>query len=128
MTDNILVVTHPDDIFVDGIRILHVGLDPEQQQLVSTALMSTDLDINIVNYVWKTDDPIDWLLDKKHKSNLILFNANGFNDTIIGYLAAHQNSYYFGTLKDLQLVNNRAIYSVDTIIDLLKNLKKYVKI
>ena len=51
MTDNILVVTHPDDIFVDGIRILHVGLDPEQQQLVSTALMSTDLDINIVNYV-----------------------------------------------------------------------------
>ena len=75
MTDNILVVTHPDDIFVDGIRILHVGLDPEQQQLVSTALMSTDLDINIVNYVWKTDDPIDWLLDKKHKSNLILLTV-----------------------------------------------------
>lgn len=124
MTDKILIITPPDDILLDGIRILHVDLTDEQSQLVSSALLSFNIQNTIINYVWKINNPIDWLFDKKIKSDLIFFNADSINQTIVGYLSAHSKSYYFGNLKDLQLTNNSAIYSVNDILTLLEKVSK----
>jgi hypothetical protein len=124
MSDKILVVTAPDDTLLDGIRVLHVELTAEQSHMVSTAMLNTDTPYNIINYVWKMGDPITWLLDKHTKCDVILFNANvpnnGAIELIIGYIAAQPRSYYFGTLRDLHLVNDRAIYNANDILSLLE--------
>ena len=128
MTDKILVVTPPDDILLQGIRILHVHLNEEQSAIVSNALMQTKLPHTMINYVWKMGNKVDWLLDKSTKYDLILFNANCPTDpgldVILGWIAAQYQSYYFGTLKDLHMVNDRAIYTAEDIIFLLENISK----
>lgn len=128
MSDKILVVTPPDDILLQGIRILHVNLDEEQSSIVSNALMQTTLPHCIINYVWKMGNHVDWLLDKSTKCDLILFNANEPKDpgldVILGWIAAQHQSYYFGRLKDLHKVNNRAIYNTDDVLTLLENVSK----
>jgi hypothetical protein len=63
------------------------------------------------------------MLDKKHKSDHIIFNADSTNDLIIGYMSAQANSSYFGTLKLLSKVAGSAIYSIEQCKDLLS---KYV--
>lgn len=124
MSDKIIVVTPPDDVAIDGLRILLVDLDPSQTQFMSDALKQLTTMPNIINYIWNNGQDIDWLLDKKIKSWLIFFNANSENDVIIGYMAAQANSYYFGTLKTLGTVNDSAIYNIDQIINILE---KYIE-
>jgi hypothetical protein len=125
MSDKILVVTPPDDTVINGIRILHVELNEEQSMIVSSALMNSNTQHTVVNYVWKMGDSVEWLMDKVLKSNFILFNPdnpnNGATDLIIGYIAAQPNSYYFGNLRDLNLVNTSVIYNSDQIINILEN-------
>jgi hypothetical protein len=125
MSDKILVVTQPDDTLINGIRILHVELNEEQSMIVSSALMNSNTQHTVVNYVWKMGDSVEWLMDKVLKSNFILFNPdnpnNGATDLIIGYIAAQPNSYYFGNLRDLNLVNTSVIYNSDQIINILEN-------
>ncbi len=129
MTDKILVITPPDDILLQGIRILHVNLNEEQSAIVSAALMQSTLPHNIVNYVWKMGNRVDWLLDKSTKSNIIIFNATNLNGdsglaVMLGWIAAQPQSYYFGDLKDLQLVNDRAIYTSDDLLNLMEKISK----
>jgi hypothetical protein len=125
MSDKILVVTPPDDTLINGVRILHVELNEEQSMIVSSALMNSNTQHTVVNYVWKMGDSVEWLLDKVIKSDFILFNAdspnNGATELIIGYIAAQPNSYYFGNLRDLNLVNKSVIYNSDQIINILEN-------
>ena len=124
MSDKILVVTAPDDSPIDGIRVLLVELNGEQSQVVSNALLTSDTKYSIITYAWKMGDSVEWLLDKKSKSDIIIFNAdvqnNGAIELIIGYIAAQPQSYYFGTLRDLHLANNRAIYNTNDILSLLE--------
>lgn len=122
MTDKILVVTAPDDILIDGIRILLVDLTEEQNQIVSAALLQSSVPHSIINYIWRAGDPVEWLFDKQLKSNIVIFNADSNYQTIIGYMAAQPKSYYFNILKDLHIVNNRAIYNLYDIINLLENV------
>jgi hypothetical protein len=128
MTDKILVITSPDDTLLDGIRILHVSLNEEHSQIVSSALMNFKESAVIINYVWKMGDPVSWLLDKQLKSDIIIFNAHpvidGAHELIIGYIAAQSKSYYFGTLRDLHLANDRVIYTSDDILTLLEKIIK----
>jgi hypothetical protein len=125
MSDKILVVTPPDDTLINGIRILHVELNEEQSMIVSSALMNSNTQHTVVNYVWKMGDSVEWLMDKVIKSDFILFNAdspnNGATELIIGYIAAQPNSYYFGNLRALNLVNSSVIYNSDQIINILEN-------
>jgi hypothetical protein len=126
MTDKVLLVTAPDDVLVDGIRILLVDIVPEQQQIISDALTQLDISPDMIVYIWNSTNSIEWLLDKKLKSNTIIFNANSENDVIIGYMAAQSNSHYFGTLKILSTVNNSTIYNVDQVLIILENeIKQY---
>lgn len=128
MTDKILIVTPPDDTVLQGIRVLLIELTEDQRSMVSVALLNTNLPHNIINYMWKMGDRVDWLLDKMPKCDLILFNAgaqsNGAIEIILGYAAAQPQSYYFGNLKDLHLANDRAIYSVDELTTLLEKIGK----
>ena len=128
MTDRILVVTAPDDTLLQGIRITHIQLTDEQNSLVSNALLNCELPHAIINYVWKMGDRVDWLLDKIAKSDIVLFNANSPNngaiELIIGWTAAQHNSYYFGTLRDLHMANDRVIYSSSDILNLLEKVSK----
>ena len=128
MTDRILVVTPPDDILLDGIRITHVQLTEDQSNTVSAALMKSESPYTIINYTWKMGDSVGWLLDKVPKSDLVIFNAdvasNGAIELILGWIAAQPQSYYFGRLKDLYLANDRVIYSIDDILTLLERISK----
>lgn len=123
MTDKVIVVTAPDDVLLDGIRLLLVNLNQEQGKCISDALMAFQNSNIVITYVWNQES-VNWLLDKKLKSKLIFFNADTDNDMLNGYLSAQPNSHYFGTLKDLHIVNNRAIYNVEDILNLLENISK----
>lgn len=124
MTDKVLVVTAPDDSLIDGIRVLLVELNSEQSQIVSNSLLTVDTPYAIVAYAWKTADSVEWLLDKKSKSDIIIFNAEA-DELIVGYIAAQPNSYYFGNLKSLAKANDSAIYTTDQILTLLEKAKDY---
>jgi len=118
MTDKIILVTEPDDIQIDACRVLLVDLTEDQTQIISKALNQIELKINLVLYVANNSN-IDWLLDKKNKSKLIIFNADSDNHLLVGYLAALSISHYFGPLKILSKANPRMIYNVDDIVNLL---------
>jgi hypothetical protein len=125
MSDQIIVVTAPDDVQLDATRILLVDLNVEQSQIVSNALLQLEnLKNPVISYVWKMGDSVTWLLDKNIKSDVVIFNAepvqNGASELIIGYIAAQPGSHYFGILRDLQQANNRVIYTSDDILHLLE--------
>ena len=122
MSDKVLLVTAPDDTPIDAIRILLVDLTPEHTQLISDALNEFTAIPNIVTYIWREGESIDWLLDKKHKSHSIIFNAESNDHMIVGYMSAQSNSHYFGLLKTLRNVNNNAIYNVNDCVTLINNL------
>jgi len=128
MSDKVIIVTPPDDIQVDGLRILLVDLTPDQTNIISQSLTRLETIPTTITYVWNTSNDISWLLDKKHKSFLIFFNADSENDAIIGYMAAQVNSYYFGNLKSLSQVNQNAIYDTEQIFNLMENvIQQYVR-
>ena len=119
MTNKVILVTEPDDVNYDALRILLVNLTTDQTQLLSEALSKIDHMPVTVLYIWTNGDT-NWLFDKKHKSNQIIFNAEHQNQIITGYMAAQQDSAYFGTLKDLDKVNIKAIYNIDDCIKLFE--------
>ena len=121
MSNKVVLVTAPDDIQLDGIRLLLVDLSPEQTSIISEALTQIESMPNVITYIWNSSDSKDWFFDKKHKSDIIVFNAKSENDIIVGYLAAQSNSYYFGELKILSQINNSAIYTIDQFITILED-------
>jgi hypothetical protein len=130
MKNQITLVSPPDDVLHDALRIMLVELDQEQTQLISEAFLTFESVPPTVLYVWKMGDSIEWLLDKKLKTDLIIFNAgaspNGAIELIIGYIAAQSNAYYLGNLKDLSKANPRAIYNIDSLKEILtRQFNKY---
>lgn len=129
MTNQVIVVTPPDDVFLkDGVRVLCVDLRSEHTQVVSDAVNLLKSNETLIVYVWKKENSVNWLLDKKQKSQIILFNAESDYEQIVGYIAAQANSYYFGTLRNLQEVNDKAIYDKDQLLNVLEiTLKQHEK-
>jgi len=128
MNNQITLVTAPDEVYHNAVRILLVDLNEEQTQSVSSALMTYDTIPPVVVYVWKISESVEWLLDKKLKSQLIVFNADSEKLDIVGYFAGVPNSFYFGGLKDLSIVNKRNIYSADDFKEIVdKKIKVYTE-
>ena len=121
MNSKVILVTDPDDVAYDGVRLLLVNLTADQTQLLSTALSKINNLPMVVLYIWNNSSS-DWLFDKKHKSQHIIFNAEHENELITGYMSAQRNSSYFGILKNLAKVNTKAIYSIDDCIKLLETV------
>jgi len=127
--NKITLVTYPDDVLQDGIRILVFDLTPAHTQLISSVLYNMKEIQNTVIYVSNGQDDTQWVLDKKQKCSIILYNAESQNQTMVGYLTAQSNSYYFGELKTLSSVNNNKIISKEQIEMIMEDqYKKYAKL
>jgi hypothetical protein len=123
--NNITLVSSPDDISQDGLRICLVGLSKSQSHVISDSFNLLDHLPNTIVYIWNNDD-LNWLIDKKQKSDIIIFNAEHENQELIGYFSAQPNSYYLGTLRTLEIINKRSIHDIDQLISLLKeSILKY---
>ena len=120
MTEKILVVNSPDDVFDDGFRILAVDLDRNQSELISSNLLEIAKN-KIILYTWMHLESTAWLLDKKNKSDIIIFNAESANQYIVGYMSAQPNAYYFGILRDLNIVNNNILLNKDSSLDTINH-------
>ena len=128
MTDRVLLVSAPDDIIDEGLRILLIDLTSDQSDIVSRSLLQSDADIQTIVYTWTNGEDLNWLFDKSLKSTIIIFNAESENQTLAGYFAGKPNSYYFGNLKSLGMIKKTAIYDVYQCSELLKrNFEKYGK-
>jgi hypothetical protein len=119
MTDKILLVSPPDDVILDGVRLLSVDLNLEQSEILSTSLLSLNNIPQTIIYVWKYPEDINWLLDKSRKSDIIIFNAESEDQSLVGYFAGKPNSWYFGHLRSLKDVNRSVIYDVSQCSDIL---------
>lgn len=111
MVDKLVMVTPPDDVYLDGLRLLLVDLKTYQEELISRSLIESNQDLTIISYVWRSGEDLNWLLDKKKKSHFTIFNAESENQILIGYLSAFKYSYYIGNLRDLNIVNDRDIFN-----------------
>ena len=120
MFDNVLAVTPPDDVLQDGNRVLLFDLTDAQMAIVSEALNQVEEFSSLIFYIWKPENDYNWLLDKKLKSDIIIFNADSESHLLVGYLAAQPNSCYFGTLKDIGESNKNAIYDVAQVVNILE--------
>jgi hypothetical protein len=97
-----------------------VDLTEQQMSIISKALNEVEIFNSVIFYMWRHGDDAEWLLDKKHKSKLIIFNADSNDQTIVGYMSAQPNACYFGTLRNLSKANSRVIYDVAQIVDILE--------
>jgi len=129
MTNQLTLVTPPDDITIDGIRILAYDLLPEQSKILSDVLKSLDIKVDVITYIANSSDEASWVLDKKQKCSIIIFNAESQDQTMIGYLAAQPGSFYFGNLRSINFANNKSITSSETIKTIMEGeASKYARI
>ena len=129
MIDKITLVTPPDDVIEDAIRILTFDLTTEQNQILSNAINGdNNLPNKLIIYVYQNSNDFKWLLDKKQKSSIIIFNAESINQTVVGYLSAQQNSFYFGELKNLSIANSSRIYSENEVYKIINKNSKEIDI
>jgi hypothetical protein len=119
MSSKISLVTFPDDLTQDGLRICLVGLNQSQTSIISDSLNLLDYAPDTIIYIWNGEN-YPWLMDKKLKSDLLIFNAEYENQELIGYFSAQPNAYYLGNLKTLGIINKRIIHDVDQLILILK--------
>ena len=120
MSDKIFLITEPDDSFLEGVRIFLFDLDLEQYAVFSLALLNFDSVPSTVVYNAKDSTNIQWFVDKLLKSDLIIFNANSENQQLVGYLCAKPESYYFGELRSLSLVNKSVIFDMHQLKEILE--------
>jgi hypothetical protein len=120
MSNKLSLVTAPDDIPQDSLRVLLVSLTADQTKIISDVLTEFDNIPNTILYVWNITDSTEWLFDKKNKSDIIIFNASQDNQELVGYLAAQPNSYYFGVLRTLGIINNNIIHDMNQCFELIK--------
>lgn len=123
--NKVTIVTPPDDILQDGVRVLTYDLNSTQNDIVSQAIR--DVQKDIIVYIAKATDTVQWTLDKKQKCSILILNAESENQTMVGYLAAQPNSYYLGNLKSLKDVNTRELTSIESIKQLMEEQTTYMK-
>ena len=78
MSNQVVIVTDPDDTGLDGYRILLVDLHPSQSQVVSLSSLNAHLNDRLVVYNWNSSNDINWLIDKKEKCQLCKMNIPKF--------------------------------------------------
>ena len=126
--NKITLVTPPDDVLFDAVRILVFDLSTAHTQLISSVLYNMDSIPNTVIYVCNGQDNSKWVLDKKQKCSIIIYNADSDNQTMVGYMAAQSNAYHFGNLKSLSAINNKIISKEQIEMIMEDQYKKYAKL
>lgn len=119
--NKITIITSPDDISQDGVRILVYGCKEEHTLLISSVIYQLEECKPTIIYVSNGQNDSEWALDKKLKCSIIIFNADADDQTMIGYLAAQSNSYYFGQLRTLDVVNSNRIDSKEQLTKIMED-------
>ena len=122
MKNKITIITPPDDILQDGVRILCYGLEKEQTLLISSIIYNLEECKPTIIYVSNGQNDSEWVLDKKQKCSIIIFNAESQDQTMVGYLSAQTNSYYFGELRSLSSANNNKINEKQKLTKIMEDL------
>lgn len=122
--NKVFLVTAPDDVTYDSVKIICVGLSDPQREIVSQTLQRFQTVPTTVVYVWNNGDSHTWLFDKKQKCDLILFNAENEDKALVGYFAAHNKAYYFGEIGVYSQITNRIIHDTDQCHELIKEIVK----
>ena len=73
--NRITIITPPDDIAQDGVRILVYGCTKEQTLLISSVIYQLEECKPTIIYVSNGQNDSEWALDKKLKCSIIVFNA-----------------------------------------------------
>lgn len=120
--NKITIITPPDDILQDGVRILCYGLEKEQTLLISSIIYNLEECKPTIIYVSNGQNDSEWVLDKKQKCSIIIFNAESQDQTMVGYLSAQTNSYYFGELRSLSSANNNKINEKQQLTKIMEDL------
>ena len=120
--NKITIITPPDDILQDGVRILVYGCKEEHTLLISSVIYQLEDCKPTIIYVSNGQNDNEWTLDKKLKCSIIVFNAEAEDQTMIGYLAGQTNSYYFGQLRTLNTVNSNRIDSKEQLTTIIGDL------
>lgn len=120
MLDKVVVVTSPDDVLIDAKRILLFDPTIEQTQLISTCLANNDFGCDIVFYIWRFGDDINWLLDKILKYDIAILNADTQEQALLGYIFSKPNSYYIGNIRSLDKLKKSAILDIDHLNTIFK--------
>jgi hypothetical protein len=129
MTDKVLLITEPDDSYIEGLRFLLFDLDHSQYEIFSQSLLTFKSLPTVIIYNSTASTTPQWTIDKIIKSDLILFNANSEHQQLVGYICSKTKSYYFGELRDLGLVNKSVIFDSHQLKELLeKTFETYGKI
>ena len=98
------------------------GLKEEQSTLVSSIIYNLKDYKPTIIYVSNGQNDTEWLLDKKQKCSIIVYNAEMEDQTMVGYLAAQSNSYYFGELRSLTSVNKNKINNKEQLTKIMEDL------
>jgi hypothetical protein len=120
MSDKIFLITYPDDCFEEGIRIFTFDLDENQSSMLSRCLSGFTTIPTTIIYDSKDLSNDRWNIDKIQKSDLIFFNAESIYQNLVGYLCSKMNSYYFGQLKGLSLLNKSVIFDEHQLKEILE--------
>jgi hypothetical protein len=120
MPDKVFVVTFPDDVLIDAKRILLFDPTIEQTQLISSCLSANDFGCDIVFYIWRIGDGLDWLFDKILKYDVAILNAETEEQGLLGYLFAKSNSYYIGNIRSLSKLKKSEVLDIDHLNSILK--------
>jgi hypothetical protein len=119
----ITIVTAPDDVEFDAVRIICVDLTTDQSGMLSSVITSLDLESRLVLYVWNSlSDSTAWFIDKKPKCDFIFYNAESDNQLLVGYLSAQKNSAYFGNLRQIDTLSKNGIISQDLLNNILSKI------
>lgn len=120
MSNKIVLVTSPDDLLTDGVRLCLVNLNQDQLNLLTQVLSTMQPSVSVIAYIWNPKDPYEWFIDKKIKSDVILFNALAHTHIMNGYLSAHTNCYYFGTLREVTHLYNKEVTSAEQLQSIIQ--------
>ena len=120
MSSKIFVITDPDDVEYDALRIVAVDLAPKQSYSLSEVLKTIQIDKDINLYVYSNSDDVAWLIDKSNKADYIFANPQSDDQQIVGYIASKRQSHFFGETKITKALNKRSVLSQEHIVEILR--------
>ena len=114
------MITDPDDVEYDALRIVAVDLAPDQSHSLSEVLKTIQIDKDINLYVYSNSDDIAWLIDKSIKADYIFANPQSDDQHLVGYIASKRQSHFFGETKITKALNKKSVLSQDHIVEILR--------
>ena len=111
MNSKIVLITAPDDVEYDALKIAAVDLAPEQSESLSQVVKNLDIDRDINLYVYNLWDDLKWIIDKSSKADIVFANAGSDNQQLLGFLASKRHTHLFGESALGKALNKEPVFS-----------------